>query len=106
MVTGIPTPETLRHVDERLEALEDALQADCYDDETIQSIGQSAHWRSVGKMNVIRDLRAWLQPALETEETERQRVAAEESDEARWREAGYTGTPDMALLERIQDGDR
>lgn len=76
-----------------------ALDADCYDGETIQSIGQAAHNRSLGTRGAFADLRGMIAGWLDDVEAEQ--AAAAEYD--RWKEA-YPDADELTL--RRLGGDR
>lgn len=84
----------------------DAFRVDFEDDETAQSIGLNKQWMSRGRVAALRDVLAVIQPAYEAEAAELARVAAEDSIEQRFKDAGFGGEPTTALLDRLQDGDR
>lgn len=99
-----PTVETWAELDELLDRRMAALYADCYDGETIQSIGQSAHNRSLGKWHAFDEVRRAIAPAVETEADERTETAAADSIEAQYKAAGYDDMP--PTIQRLMDGDR
>ncbi len=63
------------------------LDADCNDDETMGAIGIHAHRRSVARVAAYRDVLFQIGPAVDAEAAERQREVAEDSFEARYKEA-------------------
>lgn len=101
-----PAPESFADVDvylrRRLENFEFDLEP-----EVAQSIGGPAVLRSAVRVALLRDLIAWLAPAVEAEAADRQRAVSEDSaDEAakRWAELRAEGLNETEL--RLLDGDR
>ncbi len=62
------------------------LDADCNDEETIGAIGIHAHRRSLARVSAYRDVLFQIGPAADAE-ADRQREVAEDSFEARYKEA-------------------
>ena len=82
----------------------DNLDADCNDGETIGAIGIHAHRRSEARVSAYRDVLHEIAPAILLEIAEQRAVAAEDSAEARYKEAGYDGLE--PVIARYADGDR
>jgi hypothetical protein len=100
---GVPAPESFSDVEAYLKQLLENFEHDTHA-EVIPAIGLSAYNRSLGRVTILRDLLAWLKPAVECEARDRARAAATDSIEDAYRSAGYGSM--SPLIQRRMDGDR
>lgn len=97
-----PTIDSLSELDAYLLKRIADFSIDVDDDEEAAHIGWDAQQRSRGRLAMLSEIRLVIREAVESEAADK--AAAAEYD--RWKEAGYTGHPDMALVERERDADR
>ena len=79
------------------------LEPDCYEGETIGHIGHAAHHRSLGAMDVLRDLRGLIAAWADEEATAAQTLAHTEAVEQRIREQ-YGDGPDAVMSQWQREG--